>query len=132
MGHQLRGHSKGGLTVREPDLDVLIADTVPQDIDRPSLVELLGQPLDELLVGQLFVAAVGLDQFLQRRALRFFDEPQELYGVETETRVEARSPLRLCPNLALLIAARGSQVRADLVLQQLLADGTHAASGMSS
>jgi len=41
VGHQLRRHAEGRLAIREADLHVLIADPVPEDVDRPALVDLL-------------------------------------------------------------------------------------------
>ena len=52
VGDQLGRDPERGLAVREADLDVLVADAVAEDIDRPALVDLLRQPLDELLAGQ--------------------------------------------------------------------------------
>ena len=45
MGDQLGRDPERWLAIRQADLDVLIADAVPQDIDRAALVDLLGESL---------------------------------------------------------------------------------------
>ncbi len=106
VSDQLGRDAERGLAIREADLDVLVADAVAQDIDRPPLVDLLRQSLDELLAGKLFVAAVGLDQLRPLRSLRQLDEREELDGVEAEP--WRRSPGRhsgSVPSLHIAIAA---------------------------
>ncbi len=100
VGDQLGRDTERGLAVREPDLDVLIADAVPQDIDRAALVDLLREPLDEPLTGELLVTAVGLDQLRPLRTLRLLDEREEFRGVEAELGIEVLPPLRVGPDLA--------------------------------
>src|SRR5207245_4120654 len=92
----------------------------------------LCEPLGELVVGQLVVTALGLDKLLPLGTLGQFDEAEQLDGVQTDGRVEVRPPLGLGTYLALLVTTSGNQVGADLILQQLLANRTHAASGISS
>ena len=132
VGDQLRRDAECGLAIREADLDVLIADAVPDDVDGAALIDLLRQPLHESLARELFVAAVGLDELAPLRALRQLDERKEFDGVESELRIEVLPPLWIGPELADAIAAGRNQVAADLVFEKLLADRTHAASGMSS
>ena len=91
VGHQLGRDAERGLAIGQPDLDVLIADAVPQDIDGPALVDLLGEALDEPLPGERVVTAVSLDELLPLRPLGLFDEREQLRGVEAELRVELLS-----------------------------------------
>ena len=128
VGNQLGRDSERGLAIRQADLDVLIAYPVPDHIDRPALIDLLGQPLEEPLPSMLFFAAVGLDELSPLRTLRQLDEREQLDGVQSELRVKVLPPLWVGPELAHPIAAVRNQVAADLILQQLLADRTHAAS----
>ena len=87
---QLRRDPERRLAIGEPDLDVLIADAVPQDVDRPALIDLLRQPLREPPARELLVAAVGLDQLLPLRRLGLFDEREQLRGVQAELRDRSR------------------------------------------
>ena len=90
VGDQLRGNTERGLPVGEPDLDVLIADPVPENIDRAALIDLLGEPLGEPLAGTVLVAAMGLDQLRPCRRLRGLDEREEFRCVRS--RAARRSP----------------------------------------
>ena len=48
---QLGRQAVRGLEERQADLDAVVVDAVAQDVDRASLVDLLGQSISELLVG---------------------------------------------------------------------------------
>ena len=67
VGDQLGRDAECGLPIGQADLDVLIADAMPDDIDRAALVDLLRKALDEPLPGDALVAAVGLDELLPLR-----------------------------------------------------------------
>ncbi len=125
IGHQLRSDTECGLAVGELDLDVLIANAMPQDIDGPALVDLLGESVNEPLSGERVLTAVSRDQLFPLRPLCLFDEGEQLKGVETERGVELLSRLWLGSDLAGAIAAVRNEMGGDLVLEQFLADRAH-------
>ena len=89
--HQLRRDAERGLPVGQPDLNVLIAHTMPQHIDGPALVDLPGEALDETPPGERVVTAVRLDELLPLLPLRLFDECEQL--ARCRGRAPGRSPL---------------------------------------
>ena len=65
VGNQFRSNAERWLPVREPDLDVLIADPVPDNVDGTALIDLLGEPLGEPLPSTVLVPAMSLDKLAQ-------------------------------------------------------------------
>ena len=102
---QLGRQAVGGLEEREADLDAVVVDAVAQDVDRAALVELLGEPVAELLEDPVR-PAVDLDETLPGRRLRLRDEGEQLGGVEAQLRVEVGRPLGLRAPLADPVSAR--------------------------
>jgi hypothetical protein len=88
VGDQLRRHAECGLPVREPDLYVLIANTVPEHIDRAPLIDLLGQALGEPLARALLLATMRLDEPSPFWVLGQLNERKQLRRVEAESCVE--------------------------------------------
>jgi hypothetical protein len=85
-----------GPEVGEARVDALVYDAVPEHVDRAPSVELVREPVGELPLGHVGVAAVALDEVVPRVDLSGAEERVELPGVETAHRVEvARVPLQL-------------------------------------
>jgi hypothetical protein len=132
VGDELRRDPEGRLSVRQPDLDILVADTVTQDVHRAPFVELLRQTLCEALPGNLLLTAVCLDKLAPCLSLGQLDEGEQLSQVQPERGIEIVAPLNVVPDLACEVGASGREMAADLVLEELLPDRGHAATGTST
>ena len=95
----------GRLEEREADLDPVIVYAMPEDIDRPPLIELLGQPLAELLKDAVR-PAMDLEEALPGCRLGRRDEGDQFRGIQAHLRVEVVRPLGLRPPLADPVTAR--------------------------
>ena len=81
MRDQLGGDAEGGLAIGEADFNVLVANSVTQNIHRAALVDLLSQPLNEPLPSKTFLTTVRLDELAPLWTLRQLDEGEEFNGV---------------------------------------------------
>ena len=132
VGDQLRRYAERWLPVGEPDLDILIANPVPENIDRAALIDLLSKPLSEPLARTILIATMGLHELVPVQGLGRLDEGEQLHRVEANPPVEGLTHLWPSPNLASAVTALGDKVSRNLIFEQLLADRTHIASGISS
>ncbi len=114
---QLRREGVGRLEVREPDLDAEILDPVAEHLDRAALVELGGEPLEEVRPRSL-VAAVARGELAPLLRLRRLDEREHLARIEPERPVEGA-------RIALRVAAVLEEVRLDRALELPLGRAYH-------
>src|SRR5207244_10308520 len=96
--------SVGRLEERQPDFDAVVVDAVAEDVHRAAIVELLREPVGELMAGPIDPAVNG-DESLPGLRLGFSDEGEELGGVEAANAVEVGHPLGACAVLADPISA---------------------------
>ena len=114
------------LEEREPDLDAEVLDPVPQDVDRPALVDLLREPLEEARARAASSPPWRADELLPRVGLRRLDER------EAARRDRARAAVEASLRVALRVPAVLEQPRLDLALELPLGRAAHAAAFATS
>ena len=76
--------------VRQPDRDAEVLDAVPQHVDHASAVDLGDEPVLELLLGDVRIAAVQREELVPVVDLRCADEGEQLRPVDPDVRIKER------------------------------------------